>query len=52
MQAAGGYVVTVSFGKIIDHRDVVPLLQQKVDGVRADVPGAACNQDSSWLHKI
>jgi hypothetical protein len=44
--------VPVPLGKIVNHRDVVPLLEQQAHGVRADVSGAARNQDSAWVHKI
>jgi hypothetical protein len=35
----------VPLGKIVNYRDVVPLLEQQAHGVRADVSGAARNQD-------
>jgi hypothetical protein len=44
--------VPVPFGKIVNHRDIVPLLEQQAHGVRAYVSGAARNQDSAWVHKI
>ncbi len=51
IEAAGGHVVPVPLGEIVDHRDIVPLLEQQAHGVRADVSGAARNQDSE-AHKI
>jgi len=45
VQAGGGHVVPIALGEIVNHRDVVPLLEQQAHGVGADVSGAARNQD-------
>ena len=42
----------IALGEIVDHRDIVALFEQQAHGVRADVAGAAGNEDSAWVHKI
>jgi hypothetical protein len=46
VEPAGGHVVPIPLREIVNHRDVVPLLEQQAHGVCADVSGAARNQDS------
>jgi hypothetical protein len=52
MQPAGGHVVAVASGEVVDNGDVVALLEQEADGVGADVTGSTSNQNSSWSHGI
>jgi len=52
MQPAGGHVVAVAFGKVVDNGDVVALLEQEADGVGADVTGSTSNQNFSWSHGV
>ena len=48
MQPAGRHVVAISLGEVVDHSDVVALLEEEADGVGADVAGSAGDEDSSW----
>ena len=50
-ETAGGNVVAIAFGEVVDHRDIVALVEQQAHGVRADVAGAAGDQDSSRVHQ-
>ena len=52
MQPAGGHVVAIAFGEVVDNGDVVALLRQDADGVGADVAGSTGNQDFSWSHGV
>src|ERR1039458_59361 len=36
-EAAGGHVVAVAFGEVVDHRDIVALFGPQSHGMRADV---------------
>ena len=38
-----GHVVPITLEEIVDHRDLVPLLQEEAHGMRADIAGPASN---------
>jgi hypothetical protein len=48
-QAAGGNVMAVAFGEVVDHDDIVALFEQQAHGMRADVAGAAGNENASGV---
>ena len=45
-QTARLHVMPVAIGKIIDHDDVVALLQQQQNGMAADISGPAADRDA------
>ena len=47
MQPAGGHVVAMAFGEVVDNGDVVALLEQEADGVGTDIAGSASHEDFS-----
>ena len=43
------HVMPVPARQVVDHGHVVTLLDKKLDGMRADVSGAACDENSAGL---
>ena len=52
VQPVGGHVVTIAFGEVVHHGDVVALLEQQADGVGADIAGSAGNENFSRSHGV
>ena len=50
-EAAGGNVVAVAFGEVVDHGDIVALFEQQAHGMGADVAGPTGHEDASGVQQ-
>ena len=49
-QPSRRHVVLIALGQVIDYRDVIALVEEQADGVRADIARSAGYEDLSFSH--